>query len=59
MLVLPGQGILTIVLGISLLDFPGKRPFIRWLVSKPMVYRALDWLRKKTHSPPLDLPRRG
>lgn len=58
MLVLPGQGILTIVLGLSLLNFPRKRRFIRWLVSKPLVYRPLDWLRRKTHSPPLKLPRR-
>lgn len=58
MLVLPGQGILTIVLGLSLLDFPGKRPFIRWLVSKPVVYRPLDWLRRKRKAPPLDIPRR-
>lgn len=57
MLVLPGQGILTIVLGLSLLDFPAKKPFVRWLVSKPIVYRSLDWLRRKTGSPPLDLPR--
>lgn len=59
MLVLPGQGILTIVLGLSLLDFPRKRPLIRWLVSKPTVYRPLDWLRRKTGSPPLELPRRS
>lgn len=59
MLVLPGQGILTIVFGLSLLNFPRKRRFIRWLVSKPLVYRPLDWLRRKTHSPPLDLPRRA
>lgn len=57
MLVLPGQGILTIVLGLSLLDFPAKRRFILWLVSHPIVYRSLDWLRRKTGSEPLDLPR--
>lgn len=58
MLVLPGQGILTIVLGLSLLNFPRKRRFIRWLIGQPVVYRPLDWLRRKTHTPPLDLPRR-
>lgn len=59
MLVLPGQGILTIVLGISLVDFPAKRPFLYWLVSKRPVYRSLDWLRRKMQSPPLDLPRQN
>lgn len=57
MLILPGQGVLTIVLGLSLLDFPGKRPFILWLVGKPAVYKSLDWLRRKRHAPPLNLPR--
>ena len=58
MLVLPGQGILTMVLGITLLDFPAKSRLLRWMVSQPAVYRSLDWLRKKTGSEPLDLPRR-
>jgi len=35
MLVLLGQGILTILAGIMLLDFPVKYRFLRWVVGRP------------------------
>ena len=31
MLLTPGQGVLTILLGVMLLDLPGKRRHVRWL----------------------------
>lgn len=31
----PGPGILTILMGVLLLDFPGKRRLERWLLSRP------------------------
>ena len=37
MLVLPGQGILTIVIGLFLMNFPGKYELERSLVSRPKV----------------------
>ena len=53
MLVLPGQGILTILAGISLLDFPGKYRLERWIVSRPPVLRSINWLRRRNGRPPL------
>ena len=47
MLVLPGQGILTILIGMTLLNFPGKFRLERWLVSRPAVFRSINWLRKR------------
>ncbi len=47
MLFLPGQGLLTIVIAIVLMDFPGKYAFERRLVSKPTVFKALNWIRRK------------
>lgn len=47
MLVLPGQGLLSIVLGFLLLEFPGKFHFERWLVSRPPVLRAVNWMRER------------
>jgi Putative transmembrane protein (PGPGW) len=47
MLFLPGQGILTMLLGILLLSFPGKQRFIIYLINFPGVRQGLDWLRKK------------
>ena len=43
----PGQGILTILLGIMLLDFPGKRTLEYKLVSKPKVLSTINKLRHR------------
>ncbi len=43
----PGQGVLTILLGIMLLDFPGKRPLELKLVSRPKVLKAINGLRHR------------
>ncbi len=56
MLVLPGQGLLSILLALTLLDFPGKQALLRRLVVKKGVAKALQWLRDKTHKPPFELP---
>lgn len=56
MLVLPGQGLLTILLGISLLDLPGKRRVEIALLRRPGVSRAVNWLRRKYGRPPLEMP---
>ena len=47
MLVTPGQGVLTILAGLLLMNFPGKYRLERWLVMRPGVMRALNWLRNK------------
>ncbi|MHC5024672.1 MAG: hypothetical protein ACYTGG_12330 [Planctomycetota bacterium] len=57
MFVLPGQGILTVMIGLMLLDFPGKFALERWLVSHRPVSRAIAWLRRRAHREPLRLPR--
>jgi hypothetical protein len=56
MLVLPGQGILTILVGLMCIDFPGKFALEQWLVRRPGVLKAINWVRAKTHHPPLELP---
>jgi hypothetical protein len=43
----PGQGVLTILLGIMLLDFPGKRNLEYKLVSRPQVLRTINKLRHR------------
>jgi hypothetical protein len=43
----PGQGILTILLGIMLLDFPGKRDLEYRLVSQPRVLSSINKLRHR------------
>jgi hypothetical protein len=53
MLVLPGQGLLTLIIGFFLLDFPGKYRFERWLVERPAIHRPLNWLRHRAGREPL------
>ena len=53
MLFLPGQGILTMLIGISMLDFPGKRKVEAKLIGQPTVLNALNGMREKFGKPPL------
>ena len=53
MLVLPGQGLLTIVTGLLLINYPGKYKLEQKLVAIPSVLRALNWIRVKANKPPL------
>lgn len=53
MLVLPGQGVLTLLAGTFLLDFPGKRRLELALVRREPVRRALDWIRARRGAAPL------
>lgn len=55
MLVLPGQGLLTIAVGIMLMNFPGKYRLEQWLVSRRLVLGALNWLRRRSGRPPLQV----
>ncbi len=56
MLVLPGQGLLTMVIGVSLLDFPGKRSIEHWLLTKPLVFQAMNAIRRKFGKPSFSQP---
>jgi hypothetical protein len=47
MLALPGQGVLTMVVGIMLLDFPGKYRLERWLVTRRPVLRSINGVRRR------------
>lgn len=53
MLFLPGQGILTMLIGVSLLDFPGKRHLEAKLIGQPAVLHAINKLREKFGKLPL------
>lgn len=56
MLVLPGQGLLTILLGVSIAELPFKRRLLRRLLAQRGVHDALDALRRRAGRPPLELP---
>lgn len=56
MLVLPGQGLLTILLGVSLLDFPAKRRLERRMLARPHLLQWINRLRARAHKPPVHPP---
>ncbi len=47
MLFTPGQGLLTLLVGLTLMNFPGKYRLERWLVMRPGVLKAINWLRRR------------
>ena len=51
----PGQGILTILTGLIISDFPGKRRLERRLVRVPVVLSAANQIRSRFKRPPLVL----
>ena len=52
MLVLPGQGLLTILIGLSLLPFPGKNKLEQNLLARKSVQSSLNWIRIKANKEP-------
>ncbi len=47
MLILPGQGVLTIIIGLIVADFPHKDRWLRKLIRFPAVQKGLNLLRRK------------
>ena len=51
----PGQGLLTILLGVMLLDFPGRDRLEQKLLSRPAIVTTIDKLRARFGKPPLKI----
>jgi hypothetical protein len=51
----PGQGLLTVLLGIMLLDFPGKSRLEQKLLSRPGIVNTINRVRERFQKPPLEL----
>jgi hypothetical protein len=56
MLILPGQGLLTILLGVMLVDFPGKRRLELLIIRRPSIRRVVGWIRRRTGRDELQIP---
>jgi hypothetical protein len=52
---IPGPGLVTILFGVMLVDFPGKRRLEHKLVSQPRVLKAINDLRKRFDREPIKL----
>ena len=55
MLFLPGQGLLTILIGVSLMDFPKKRVLEAKMVGQPTLLGVINSMRQKFGKPPLTM----
>lgn len=56
MLVLPGQGLLMVLVALSLTTFPGKRRLVRRIVRQRTVWKGLSYLRERAQKPPFEHP---
>lgn len=53
MLFIPGQGLLTIAMGLLLMDYPGKFQVEQRMVQNENVLNGLNWLRARAKTEPL------
>jgi len=55
MLFIPGQGIITIIIGVIFADFPYKYNIEQWIISHPTVLRYINELRTKAKQSPIEV----
>lgn len=56
MLLIPGQGLLSILIGLMLIQFPGKRKLIKRIMGQPAIFKAVNTIRAKASKVPLEVP---
>jgi len=56
LMVTPGPGLVCLVLGLTLCDFPGKHTVLVKLIRQPNVLPTLNWLRRKASKQPFSAP---
>lgn len=55
MLFLPGQGILTIIAGLFLMNFPYKYKIEKWIIEYPIVLKSFNKIRQKANKEPFSI----
>jgi len=55
MLFIPGQGIITIIIGVILADFPYKYKIEQWIISHPAILRYINELRAQAKQSPIEV----
>ena len=53
MLVLPGQGLFTIIIGLMMSNYPGKYSIEKKFIAIPTILKSINWLRRKSNKPPI------
>ena len=52
----PGPGVLILIMGLMLTNFPGKRKIVQKLLQTQFIFQPINWLRKLSGRPPLISP---
>lgn len=52
MIIIPGPGLITLILGLTVSDFSAKQRVIRHFLNRPGVMDSLNWMRRKYRRPP-------
>jgi heme O synthase-like polyprenyltransferase len=56
MLFTPGQGLITLLVGLMIMNYPGKYTLERWLIRRLHILPAMNWFRTRRGRPPLQMP---
>ncbi|RUO28733.1 hypothetical protein [Aliidiomarina sanyensis] len=59
MLILPGQGLLTILIAVVVSDVPGKYQLEKWVLRQKGVLKAMNWIRKRYEQVPIVPPQKS
>jgi len=52
----PGPGLVVLLVGISLAEFPGKHRLLTRIAIHPSVFKSLNWMRSRHGKPPFENP---
>lgn len=58
MLITPGPGVIMLLLGVSIAEFPGRNRLLVYLATRPKVLSSLNWMRSRHGKPPFIDPQR-
>jgi len=53
MLFTPGQGLISILFGLMIMNYPGKYRLECWIIKRPLILHAVNSMRQKRGKPPL------
>jgi multidrug efflux pump subunit AcrB len=56
LLVTPGPGIVVLLVGISMAEFPGKQRLFISIAIQPKVFTSLNWMRTRRGKTPFEYP---
>lgn len=56
MLFTPGQGLLSILFGLMIMNYPGKYHLECWIIKRPLIFNTINTIREKKGQPPLLAP---